>query len=429
MWFYRLSPLPLTLMRFSDILTLARNAMKSNRLRTNLTVAIIAIGITALIGIVTVIEVLKGSIHSNFSGMGSNTFTITAESMVRRGGGKHGGKRKRVNTENNRITLQEATWFENNYQYPAIVSASILATNTATLRHNQEKTNPNIMVMGCDENYVKLSETNFAAGRNFNKNEARSGESNCLLGYALGEQLFAEVSNAVGNTVIINDERYRILGVLESKGSSMVNRTDNMVFVSLQNARQRYNINQKSAVLSVAVNDVKHLDLAMDEAEGVMRAVRRLSVRDERNFSLNKNDEIANNLIKNLRFVTLAASIIGFITLLGAAIGLMNIMLVAVAERTREIGISKAIGANNQTVKRQFLLEAIYISLKGGIIGIIIGILLGNLLSIFFESPFLIPWLWIATGISICVFVGMAAGIYPAIRAAKLNPITALRYE
>lgn len=402
--------------------------MKSNRLRTNLTVAIIAIGITALIGIVTVIEVLKGTIHAQFSGMGSNTFTITNESLM---GNRGKGRRHRPtsNAEASRISLQEAHYFKDHFQYPAIVSINVIANNTATIRHLDVQTNPNVMVMGCDEKYIKLSETNMAVGRNFSVNEAISGENNCLLGYSLAEKLFKDINNASGNTIMLNDERYHVLGVLESKGSSMTNRTDNMVFISLQNAKQHYNLAQKSAVISIAVNDIKHLELAMDEAEGVMRATKRLSVQHENNFSLNRNDEIANTLIKNLQFITLAASLIGFITLLGAAIGLMNIMLVAVAERTREIGLTKAIGADGPTIKRQFLLEAIFISVKGGFIGIGIGILLGNVLSLVFSSPFMIPWSWIALGLGICILVGILAGIYPAIRAARLNPIDALRYE
>lgn len=415
-------------MKIRDIIALAQRAMKSNRLRANLTVSIIAIGITALIGIVTVIEVLKTSIHNNFSGMGSNTFTIASESMM--GGGKRQGKRRqRISVQNNRISLQEAEHFNRHYTYPAIVSVSVLTSGTSTLKHGEEKTNPNVMVMGVDENYLKLSETDMSVGRNFNQEEVSSGENICLLGHVLAEKLFKDISSADGNTVMINDQRYRVVGVCAEKGSSMVNRTDNTVFITLQNARQRYNLEQRSAVISVAVNDIKRIDLAMDEAEGVMRAVKRLSIQHESNFSINKNDEIANTLISNLKFVTLAASLIGFITLLGAAIGLMNIMLVAVAERTREIGLSKAIGADAATIRKQFLLEAIFISVKGGVIGIIIGILIGNILSIFFKSGFVVPWSWILLGISICVFVGIVAGIYPAIRAARLNPINALRYE
>jgi putative ABC transport system permease protein len=216
---------------------------------------------------------------------------------------------------------------------------------------------------------------------------------------------------------------------MESKGSSFIDRTDNMVLIPLNNARQRFNVSQKSYVISVWVNDINAIDIATDEAEGLMRNAKRLDAKHENNFSVNKNDAIATTLIDNLKYVTMAASVIGLITLLGAAIGLMNIMLVSVAERTREIGVSKAIGANSATIRMQFLTEAVIISLSGGMIGIITGILIGNTLSFFFHSPFIIPWLWIGIGISICMVVGLLAGIYPALKASRLNPINALRYE
>lgn len=416
-------------MKTKDIISLATNAIKSNRLRANLTVAIIAIGITALIGIVTIIEVLKGSIYSNFTSMGANTFTITSQSILSKSK-KHGGK-KRINQSEteSRISLQDADNFQSYFQYPAEVSLSVMANNTATVKKGTKKSNPNIIVMGTDEKYLKVSGTNLAVGRNFTQTEAASGVNYCILGNDLASNYFSNLEDAVNNSIAVGDEKYKIVGVMESKGSSMINKTDNMVIIPLQNARQRYAISTKSAVISVWVNDIKYMNMAVDEAEGAMRKSRKLKLNEENTFAINKNDEIANSLISNLRFVTLSASIIGLITLLGAAIGLMNIMLVSVAERTREIGLSKAIGANSNTIKLQFLTEAIYISLKGGLIGIIVGILIGNLISLALDTSFLIPWVWILIGFTICLIVGLLAGIYPSIKASKLNPINALRYE
>lgn len=185
----------------------------------------------------------------------------------------------------------------------------------------------------------------------------------------------------------------------------------------------------KSCVVSILLDKMKNIDFAMGEAEGLMRSIRKLKVAQENNFVINKNDELANTLISNIKYVTLSASVIGFITLLGAAIGLMNIMLVSVAERTREIGLAKSVGATNIVILRQFLMEAIIISLIGGFLGIVIGILMGNGLSLIFGSPMIIPWLWIFTGFLICIVVGLVAGIYPALKASRLNPIESLRYE
>jgi len=402
--------------------------MKSNRLRTNLTVAIIAIGLTALIGIITVIEVLRGTIYNNFTSMGSNTFTINEQRVS---SSKKMGKKKRTvsSNENNPIKLDEALRFKTLFPFPSTISTSVIATNTSILKRGAKKTNPNIVVMATDENYLRVAGTNLVSGRNFNAMDISSGENTCILGNALAHKFFNSPENAANAFIAMGDARYRILGVMESKGASFINRMDNMAIISLQNARQRFSISGKTFVISASIPDIKYMSLAIDEAEGMMRNVRKLSASEENNFTISKNDEIANSLIDNLKFVTLSASIIGLITLLGAAIGLMNIMLVSVAERTREIGLSKAIGATNATVRIQFLSEAVIISLKGGAIGIILGILIGNLLSLAFHSSFVMPWFWIGIGISICIIVGLLAGIYPALKASKLNPINALRYE
>ncbi len=416
-------------MKLSDIFLLAQKAIKSNRLRSNLTITIIAIGITALIGIITIIEVLRGTIHTSFSNMGANTFNISAQGLLSKNK-KNGGKRKgNTNVEKNRIKLDDAKLFKERYQFPGTISINVMANNGAIVKRDNKTSNPNIIVMAADENYISVSGTNLEVGRNFSAREVRSGENTCILGNGIAKKYFNAIQNAENGLINIGDARYRVVGVMESKGSSFIDRSDNMVIITLNNARERFAISQKSCVISIRVNNLKWLEAAADEAEGTMRTLRKLQPGDENNFSVNKNDVIANSLINNLKYVTLSASLIGFITLLGAAIGLMNIMLVSVAERTREIGLSKAIGANSQTIRLQFLSEAVFISVKGGIIGIIIGILIGNLLSLAFSAPFIIPWSWIGIGVSICIAVGLAAGIYPAIKASNLNPINALRYE
>jgi putative ABC transport system permease protein len=350
-------------MKFGDIISLARRAISNNKLRSNLTIAIIAIGITALIAIITVIEILKGSIYTNFTSMGSNTFNITSQSFISRNANKN-GRRRRVNQnqEENRIKLNEAEFFRSHFNYPSTVSLNVMATNTATVKRNNKKSNPNIFVMGVDENYLKVSGSTLLFGRNFNALDVASGENTCILGNSIAKKYFGDLENAPNGFISLGDARYRVLGVLESKGSSLIDRTDNMVLISLNNARQRFNVSQKSYVISIWINDISLMGIATDEAEGLMRQAKRLSTNQENNFSVNKNDEIASSLIDNLKYVTLAASIIGLITLLGAAIGLMNIMLVSVAERTREIGVCKAIGANSKTIRLQFLSEAIIIS-------------------------------------------------------------------
>ena len=415
------------MIKAADIYALAQRSIKSNRLRTNLTITIIAIGITALIGIITVIEVLKAGIEQNFSGMGANTFNITNQQVVVKGG--HGRRRRPMDAETNRIKLQETELFKNRYRYPATISVQLIAGNNAIIKRGNKKSNPNINIMATDMDYLKVSGLNLLQGRNFSVREQQSGEPVCILGYAIAKKYFGRARLAENGLIQIGQAGYRVIGVVEEKGASFTDRTDNMVFITLMNARARFSIAQKTAVISVKVADIAQIRAAMDEAEGTMRGVKALRPGEPNNFSVNKNDEVARSLISNIEFVTLAAGFIGFITLLGAAIGLMNIMLVSVAERTREIGLSKAIGASSDTILRQFLSEAIIISVKGGLIGMGLGILIGNLLSLVFKTAFIIPWMWLGIGLSICLIVGLAAGIYPALKASKLNPILALRYE
>ncbi len=414
-------------MQVKDIVSLAQYANKSNPLRTGLTVAIIAIGITALIGIITCIEVLKGSIYANFSNLGSNTFTVTNQKQFVKN--NHAKRRQLKKDSNEKITLLEATTFKEQYAYPSIVSMSIMASSGSTVRKNKKKSNPNINIMGVDENYIPISGNTLACGRNFNAIDIHAGENTCILGNGLAVKYFGNEYNAENNTLYVGDEVYRVVGVLKSVGSSLINRTDNMIYITIMNAKQKFNIQKNSYVLSIKINDIKQINAASEEAIGLMRGIKHLKPEHENNFTISTSDELANTLITNLKEVTFAAFFIGIITLFGAAIALMNIMLVAVSERTREIGITKAIGATNKNMQQQLLLEAIIISIKGGLIGIIIGILIGNTISFVLHTPFIIPWNWVLFGITICIFVGLLSGIYPALKAAKLNPIEALRYE
>lgn len=416
-------------MKFADIYNLAQRALQGNRLRSNLTVAIIAIGITALIGIITVIDVLQSTVETSFAGLGANTFSIT-EPSIQASMGKR-GKQKRMSNGNSkdRISLREAENFKALFSFPSLVSISVPINSGATIQRGKKKSNPNISVLASDEYYLKVSGTSLDVGRNFTPQEIQSGQDYCIVGQAIGKKYFGKIENAMNANLMIGSKSYRVLGVMESKGSSFINRADNMIIIGLNNAKRQINLANFSAAINVHVNDVKYMDFASDEAEGSMRQARGLPLGIENNFAINHNNDVANSLLENTKYVTLAASVIGLITLLGAAIGLMNILLVSVAERTREIGVSKALGANAITIKTQFLLEALIISLKGGVIGIVVGIFIGNILSLVLGSSFVIPWLWIGIGITLCMLVGLGAGIYPAMKASKLNPIIALRYE
>jgi putative ABC transport system permease protein len=305
-----------------------------------------------------------------------------------------------------------------------------MATQSGIIKYGNKKSNPNIWVRGIDENYLNVAGNNLGYGRNFSSIELERGFNVCIIGHAMAKNYFGKKSaESIGKWIILNNNRYNIVGLLAEKGSSMFDRTDNMILLPLQTVRRVFTSGSKVYNLSAKVEDIKMLPSAADEAEGQMRKIRKLSTLDANNFSIDKNDSFAEQLISNLSMVSFAAIFIGIITLIGAAIALMNIMLVAVAERTKEIGLSKAIGANKSTVRKQFLMESIYISVIGGLWGILAGIIIGNIISIVFKSAFVIPWNWIFLSVIICVVVGLLSGILPAIKASRLNPIQALQYE
>ncbi|HWY11890.1 MAG TPA: ABC transporter permease [Bacteroidia bacterium] len=404
--------------------TIALEAIKSNKLRALITMLIIAIGIMALVGILSAIDAIKSSINSNFTEMGANTFTIRNKETTMRVG-RHGKRPKAFKS----ITYKEAMRFKEEFDFPCVASVSTLASWNARLKFGSKKTNPNIQVFGTDENYLETSGYELLEGRNFTPPEILSGNNLVILGNDVAYSLFPKNAKAVDKIVSIGGTKYKVIGVLKTKGNSMGFGGDKICIIPMLNARQYFGKPDMSFTLNVISKFPWLMDIAVGEATGLFRKIRKINAKEDEDFDVVKSDSLATMLIGNLATVTLGATIIGIITLLGAAIGLMNIMLVSVTERTREIGIRKALGATQQAIKNQFLIESVVICVMGGLIGILLGIIIGNLIGMGLNTGFFVPWFWIFMGTLICIVVGLVSGFLPAKRASKLDPIESLRFE
>ena len=422
-------------MTLKDSFSLAFRTVRSNKLRTGITVAIIAFGIMALIGIITAIDAMNGSLRESFSTMGANGFTISYKERFRFGNDNETekvdkSKKQKKSNLDKPIQLWEAELFKSSLHYPAMVSIALSGPGATEIRYKSKKTNPNVRIGGGDENYLQVNGFSVEEGRNFNLLDVHTGRNVCLLGSDVAIKLFGNTNRdkAVDKMISIGGIPYRVIGVLKSKGSSPLLRADNVVLTTYNNVRRMGN-SSPSFVIGVKADDLQFLNGAVSESTSVFRGIRRLTPGEDENFIIEKSDKLAETFISLLGSIQGAAGAIGLITLIGAAIGLMNIMLVAVNERTREVGLIKALGGKRKNIRQQFLFESTIISLLGAFFGILLGVLVGNLFSMFLHTGFVVPWGWVIAGILICSTVGLLAGLWPAIKASRLNPITALRYE
>lgn len=407
---------------FYENIRVAFKAIRSNRVRAALTMAIIAFGIMALVGILTAIDGLKSTLTTQFTMMGANTFSITSRSLRVTVGSSH------YRTKNHsHITYREAMEFKQRFNEPAWVSVSFNASGLAEYRFRSNKTNPNITVIGSDENYLSIAGEELESGRNFSQDDLMGSRHVVIIGQELVRFLFSGV-DPLGQEISLPGLKLTVIGVMKSKGSSVMG-SDRNTIIPVTTARQYFS--RPNITYNIGVKPYKSvsLDMMASEAEGVFRIVRNLDPRDESDFNIQKSDSIIAILLDNIKYVTLAATIIGLITLFGAAVGLMNIMLVSVTERTREIGVRKALGARKSVIRQQFLYESVIIGQMGGLFGILAGIAIGNLVSLGMGSSFTIPWVWVIGGVLACFIVGIASGYFPAVKASAVDPIEALRYE
>ncbi|PTM04198.1 MAG: ABC transporter [Bacteroidetes bacterium] len=409
---------------FFEYLKIALQSIKTQLLRTILTSLIIAIGITALVGILTAIDVIKLSLTGQFALLGANTFTIQNRSPNIRIG--RGGEKPKYYPN---ISYYEALNFKDKMPTDkAKTSVSFMATGVAEVKYENNATNPNIAVMAVDENYLLTGGYELENGRNFTKNDIDESDATVLIGQEIVRNLFPK-ENPVGKVIQFAGTRFRVIGTLAEKGNSFGFGGDKSVLIPISKARSLYATQGRSFAVNVMANESLNLEEVVSEATATMRAVRKLKPKLEDNFAIIRSDNLSESLIGNLKYVSLAAIVIASVTLLGAAIALMNIMLVSVTERTREIGIRKAVGAQSRAILSQFLTEAIVICLIGGLGGIIFGIAIGNAVSAGIGGSFIIPWTWMLLSAVLCLAVGLISGFYPALKASRLDPIESLRYE
>jgi putative ABC transport system permease protein len=408
---------------FRENYRVAMSSIRGQALRAFLTILIITLGIFALVGILTAIDVLKGSLTKNFTSMGANTFTIrNKETRIHIGRG--GKKPKKFRP----ITYKEAMEFSERFDFPATVSVSTFASGTSTLKYKSNKTDPNIQVLGVDQNYLQTSGYEIETGRNFSRLEATSGAHVTLIGHDIVLNLFKN-EDPIGKQINIGAGKYLVIGTLKPKGSSMGFNGDKSAMLPIENVRQYFSRPDMTFTISVLAKDSRLMENTISEATGLFCIIRHVDIGEEKNFDTIKSDSFIKAFLDNIKSVSTGAMIIGFITLFGAAIGLMNIMFVSVTERTREIGIRKALGATRSVIRNQFLTEAILICIIGGIFGILLAVGAGLGISFLMDSTFVMPWGWIGMGFCICFVVGLISGLYPAVKASRLDPIEALRYE
>ncbi|MDZ7763366.1 MAG: ABC transporter permease [Melioribacteraceae bacterium] len=407
-----------------EIIVVALNSLKTNKLRSSLTVLGIIVGIFSIISISTVISMLQTSIEEGVSALSKNTFQIQKWPAVGTGTENWAVIRNRKN-----ITIDHYYGLKERIGSDARVGAEDWNQGKLFKRGNKQ-TNPNASLCGITQEAFPNNEWEIAAGRAINERDIESNARVVVIGEDIKNALFDPFEDPLEKEVYVDGMKLRIIGILDSKDKGMFGRNEgNYAFVPITRTLTQYGDRHSSLNLTVFVyEDEKYEDVQL-KAEGIMRTLRKVPPGEERDFDIYSNESVLSQINDITEGVRLGAYVVGLIALLAAGIGIMNIMLVSVTERTKEIGIRKAIGARKVNILMQFITEAIVLCLFGGVIGIVLGVGIGNIAGSLLQATAVIPLDWVLVGVLLCIIIGVVFGTYPAMKAANLDPIEALRYE
>lgn len=410
-------------MLLSQIFSLSLQSLKSNKLRTILTILGVVVGIFSIIVIMTIITMLQNSIESGISFLSKNTFQIQKFPAINTGG--HDEWKKLRNRED--ITLEDYYRFEE-MMTQAKYTAAQLTVGGKVIKFRNLETNPNSFIVGITEGGMKTNNVTLDHGREIRKTDIDYSNNVCLLGQDIREKLFPNL-DPVGLTIKVDNKPLQVIGLMEKMPEFFGQSMDNYIVIPISTFESMYGKTGRSVEITVMSYGKQDYNAAIETAIGYMRTIRKVPPGEENDFDIFSNESLIGQINGITEGIRIGAMVISIIALLAAGVGIMNIMLVSVTERTREIGIRKAIGAKRSNILVQFLIEAIVLCLIGGFIGILLGVGVGNFAGSFLNAEAAIPLDWVFIGLTLCVFVGIVFGTYPAYKAANLDPIEALRYE
>jgi putative ABC transport system permease protein len=411
----------------NEILKMAFGSLGVNKLRSFLTMSGITIGVFSVIGVMTAVSALRGSIETGLSFLGSNMFQFAkwpTGIQVDNGNDWH----KYASRRN--IKLSEALRYIELMRGTADVICLKAFENNSPVQatYGGHKTTPGVTFGGTNEYFLVANQYTMDTGRNFTGADVDLVRPVAIIGQDIVSKLYPS-ENPIGKIVKANGRTYTVIGTFAKKGSMFGESEDQIIMVPITRflmdfGAERYTIN----VATQAPTQLLY-NQTLDKGIGAMRIVRGLRPGQEEDFEVYSNDSLIAAFAKIADVISGGAFIISAIALLAAGVGIMNIMLVSVTERTREIGVRKAVGARKIFILTQFLIEAVVLSVTGGLFGILLGTIAGDGLAMWLTVSIVFPWGWAIVGVLVCTFIGVAFGLYPAWKAATLDPIEALRFE